>query len=49
MTTIVWFRQDLRIGDNPALAAAAADHDMVIGSRYLNGVSVVNWPLHRIF
>ena len=21
----------------------------VIGSRYLNGVSVVNWPLHRIF
>ena len=33
----------------PALAAAAADHDVVIGSRYLNGVSVVNWPLHRIF
>ena len=23
-------------------------HDMVIGSRYLNGVSVVNWPLRRI-
>jgi len=33
----------------PALAAAAADHDLVIGSRYLNGVSVVNWPLHRLF
>jgi dolichol-phosphate mannosyltransferase len=33
----------------PALAAAAADHDVVIGSRYLQGVSVVNWPLHRIF
>ena len=33
----------------PAMAAAAADYDMVIGSRYLNGVSVVNWPLHRIF
>ena len=33
----------------PALAAAAANHDVVIGSRYLNGVSVVNWPLHRIF
>jgi dolichol-phosphate mannosyltransferase len=33
----------------PALAAAAAGHDVVIGSRYLNGVSVVNWPLHRIF
>ena len=24
MTAIVWFRQDLRMGDNPALAAAAA-------------------------
>jgi len=23
MTTVVWFRQDLRIGDNPALAAAS--------------------------
>ena len=33
----------------PALAAAAANNDVVIGSRYLNGVSVVNWPLHRIF
>ena len=33
----------------PELAAAAADHDLVIGSRYLNGVSVVNWPLRRIF
>lgn len=29
-------------------AAAAADGDLVIGSRYLNGVSVVNWPLRRI-
>jgi len=33
----------------PALTAAAADHDLVLGSRYLHGVSVVNWPLHRIF
>jgi dolichol-phosphate mannosyltransferase len=33
----------------PALAAATSEYDMVIGSRYLNGVSVVNWPLHRIF
>lgn len=33
----------------PALVAAAADNDVVIGSRYLQGVSVVNWPLHRIF
>jgi dolichol-phosphate mannosyltransferase len=33
----------------PALTAAASTADVVIGSRYLNGVSVVNWPLHRIF
>ncbi len=33
----------------PDLVGAAATHDLVIGSRYLNGVSVVNWPLHRIF
>jgi dolichol-phosphate mannosyltransferase len=24
------------------------DYDLVIGSRYLNGVSVVNWPLRRL-
>jgi dolichol-phosphate mannosyltransferase len=33
----------------PALVAAAARHDVVIGSRYMQGISVVNWPLHRIF
>ena len=33
----------------PALVNSAATHDLAIGSRYLNGVSVVNWPLHRIF
>lgn len=33
----------------PDLVNAAAAHDLVIGSRYLRGVSVVNWPLHRIF
>jgi dolichol-phosphate mannosyltransferase len=33
----------------PSLVAAAATHDLVIGSRYMNGgVSVVNWPIHRI-
>lgn len=32
----------------PELVAATADHDLVIGSRYLRGVSVVNWPLRRI-
>jgi dolichol-phosphate mannosyltransferase len=47
------FQMDADLSHNPeylpALAAAAADHDLVIGSRYLQGVSVVNWPLHRIF
>ncbi len=32
----------------PAIASACANHDVVIGSRYLHGVSVVNWPLRRI-
>jgi len=32
----------------PSLVAATATHDLVIGSRYLHGVSVVNWPLRRI-
>jgi deoxyribodipyrimidine photo-lyase len=27
---IVWFRRDLRLGDNPALAAALANHDRVL-------------------
>lgn len=46
------FQMDADLSHNPAhlpsLAAAAADYDVVIGSRYLTGVSVVNWPLHRI-
>lgn len=33
----------------PDLMAALEQHDLVIGSRYLRGVSVVNWPLHRLF
>ncbi|MCA1586383.1 MAG: polyprenol monophosphomannose synthase [Acidobacteria bacterium] len=32
----------------PDLFAAAAHSDIVIGSRYLHGVSVVNWPLRRL-
>ena len=30
------------------IAKAAEGADLVIGSRYLNGISVVNWPLRRI-
>jgi dolichol-phosphate mannosyltransferase len=32
----------------PDLVAAMETHDVVIGSRYLQGVSVVNWPLRRL-
>jgi dolichol-phosphate mannosyltransferase len=32
----------------PSLIAGAADCDLVVGSRYLNGISVVNWPLRRL-
>jgi dolichol-phosphate mannosyltransferase len=32
----------------PDLIAASAAYDVVIGSRYLQGVSVVNWPLRRL-
>ena len=47
-------QMDADLSHNPAylpalVAAAAAGDDVVIGSRYLHGVSVVNWPLHRIF
>ena len=31
----------------PALFAALADADLVIGSRWVRGGSVVNWPWHR--
>ncbi len=32
----------------PALIAASEEADLVIGSRYLHGVSVVNWSLKRL-
>ncbi|MFP6665175.1 MAG: polyprenol monophosphomannose synthase [Deltaproteobacteria bacterium] len=32
----------------PGLVAAAEEADLVIGSRYLNGISVVNWELSRL-
>ena len=47
------FQMDADLSHNPehlpAIAEAASRFDVVIGSRYLTGVSVVNWPLHRIF
>jgi dolichol-phosphate mannosyltransferase len=46
------FQMDADLSHNPEylprIVAAAGEFDVVIGSRYLTGVSVVNWPLHRI-
>ncbi|HEY6952387.1 MAG TPA: polyprenol monophosphomannose synthase [Bacteroidota bacterium] len=30
------------------LLKSISDHDLVIGSRYISGVNVVNWPLRRL-
>jgi dolichol-phosphate mannosyltransferase len=35
-------------GALPEMLAQLADHDVVLGSRYLNGITVVNWPIERI-
>ena len=34
--------------DIPALLDAARDADLVLGSRYLNGIRIINWPLSRL-
>ena len=35
-------------GDLPRLVSASADADVVVGSRYIRGAAVANWPLHRL-
>lgn len=35
--------------DIPAMRAASKDAGLVIGSRYIGGIRVINWPLHRLF
>ncbi len=32
----------------PDMLEAIEDHDLVIGSRYIKGVNVVNWPMERL-
>ena len=32
----------------PELLRKAEDADLVLGSRYLNGITVVNWPIERL-
>ena len=47
------FEMDADFSHNPAdipkLRAAAKDAGLVLGSRYLNGIRVINWPLRRLF
>lgn len=32
----------------PEFVRLAGEHDLVLGSRYLNGITVVNWPIERL-
>jgi dolichol-phosphate mannosyltransferase len=32
----------------PTMLAEIENHDVVLGSRYLSGITVVNWPIERI-
>lgn len=34
--------------DVPRLLEKLTDFDLVLGSRYINGISVINWPLRRL-
>lgn len=47
------FEMDSDFSHNPAdiprFRAAALDADLVLGSRYKNGVRIINWPLRRLF
>ncbi|RJP14514.1 MAG: polyprenol monophosphomannose synthase, partial [Candidatus Abyssobacteria bacterium SURF_5] len=33
----------------PDFLSALDTYDLVVGSRYLSGISVVNWPIRRLF
>lgn len=47
------FEMDADFSHNPAdlkrLYAGAEKADLVLGTRYKDGIRVVNWPLHRLF
>lgn len=46
------FEMDADLSHNPAdvprLLAAAQDADLALGSRYRDGIRVINWPLNRL-
>ena len=35
--------------DIPRLLRSSNNYDLVIGSRYINGISIINWPISRLF
>ena len=34
--------------DIPVLLEAAQTNDLIIGSRYINGIRIINWPMRRL-
>ena len=46
------FEMDCDFSHDPAhvkdLLNAARDYDLVIGSRYINGIRIINWPFKRL-
>ncbi|MCS7258656.1 MAG: glycosyltransferase, partial [candidate division WOR-3 bacterium] len=46
------FEMDADFSHNPAdiprFIELLKDYDLIIGSRYCNGISVVNWPMKRL-
>jgi len=46
------FEMDADFSHDPAILPIfiekSKEHDLIIGSRYLHGISVVNWPLRRL-
>lgn len=47
------FEMDCDFSHNPKdlelLLTAAQTNDLVIGSRYIGGIRIINWPFHRLF
>ena len=35
--------------DIPRLLEFSDNYDLIIGSRYINGISIINWPISRLF
>lgn len=44
-TSIIWFRQDLRLSDNPALAAALENHESVVPVFFLPQDQDADWSI----